>query len=126
MRRVAGLLFAAILLLSLTTVAPAMGLFPGTHGFPSFFGGNYGSSCSDPGSWCCPSVYVGYGFQGSKALVYGAGGEVNLGAVAPLVIGNRLDTTVSDPGGVWVGVGQDCQVAPQARNNGFGVVPVSE
>ncbi len=45
MRRVAGLLFAAILLLSLPTLAPAMGLFGmGTPGFPSIFGGSYGSS----------------------------------------------------------------------------------
>ena len=49
MRKFAGLLFAAILLLSLPTLAPAMGLFGmGTPGFPSFSGASCGSSC-DPG-----------------------------------------------------------------------------
>ena len=64
MRRVAGLLFAAILLLSLPTLAPAAGLFGvGTPGFPSFFGGSNGSNCCDPGLACCPAVYFGYNVE---------------------------------------------------------------
>ncbi len=52
MRKFAGLLFAAILLVSLPTLVPAAGLFGmGTSGFQSFFGGSYGSSCCDPGTF---------------------------------------------------------------------------
>jgi hypothetical protein len=115
MRRVAGLLFAAILLLSLPTLAPAAGLFGmGSYGFPSFFGGTNGSSCCDPGSFCCPSVYVGYEIRQSrnrKPLNYGASGPANASNDFTVVLGNQFNVDASDPGGLWLGVSEYCQIS---------------
>ena len=115
MRRVAGLLFAAILLLSLPTLAPAGGLLGiGTPGFSSIFGGTYGSGSCDPGvPMCCPQFYVGYNIQQSKdrsPTVFDATSKqfaVNLPGF------DQFTMDIQEPSGVWLGVSNYCRVGPR-------------
>jgi len=112
MRKVAGLLFAAILLLSLPTMAPAMGLFgAGSYGFPSLFGGANGSGCCDPGTFCCPAVYFGYNIEQNRTRRPTTFGSNNTDPVRQLAGRNQFNTNVSDPSGFWLGVSEYCRLA---------------
>jgi hypothetical protein len=112
MRKVAGLFFATILLLSLPTVAPAMGLFGmGSYGLPSFFGGSCGSSCDPGGPLCCPQFYVGYNItQGTdrSSTVFDATART---FAATLPGFNQFTIDIKEPSGVWVGVSNYCKIS---------------
>lgn|GEM_PF-488932 len=112
MRRVAGLLFAAILLLSLPPFAAAAGLFGmGSYGFPSIFGGSNGSNCCDPGApWCCPQFYVGYNVeQGTdrSPTVFDATSRTFDGRLPGF---NQFTIDIQEPSGVWLGVSNYCKI----------------
>ncbi len=117
MRRVVGLSFAAILLLCVPTLAPAAGLFGlGTLGGSSW--GQASSGCGgycEPGvygAWgkCCPAVYVGYNVEQRASRTPATFGLANRGDFAQPLGRNQFTTTPSDPGGLWLGVSQYCQL----------------
>jgi hypothetical protein len=111
MRRVAGLLFAAILLLSLPTLAPAAGLLGmGSYGFPSLFGGTNGSSCCDPGgAFCCPAVYFGYNVEQNRTRRPVSFGSTNTQPTRGAGE-NQLTVSAADPSGFWLGVSEYCRL----------------
>ena len=111
MRRVAGLLLAAIMLLSLPTVAPAAGLFGmGSYGFPSIFGGgSCGSSC-DAGGFCCPAVYFGYNVEQSRTRHPTTFGATNRDPTYQYIGQNQFTVSQSDPSGFWLGVSEYCRL----------------
>jgi hypothetical protein len=111
MRRVAGLLFAAILLLSLPAFAPAMGLFGvGTPGFPSAFGGTSGSSYCDPGTFCCPAIYFGYNVEQKRDRRPTTFGINNTDPIRQAIGQNQLTVGLSDPSGFWLGLSEYCRL----------------
>ncbi len=113
MRRVVGLSLIVILLLLAPALVSAQSLFGiGLPWVPSLNGGLLGpkgcGACGEPGLLCCPSVYVGYEIRQSrdrKPLNFGLDFD-------PAILGTfRLNTDFSDPGGLWLGISEYCQIA---------------
>ncbi len=116
MRRVVGLFLAVICLLLVPTLAPAADLF----GLGTLWGSSWGQAlagsggCCGPGAcygaWgkCCPAFYVGYDIRmGRDRKPFNL--STNLAGVPDGSTG--FNTDYSDPGGLWLGVSNYCQLS---------------
>lgn len=110
MRKLGFLSLVVIMVLLAPALVSAQGLFGiGLPWGPSLSGVlSSPSGCCDPGLRCCPSVYVGYEIGQSRDRK-----PFNFGLdFDPAALGTfRLNTDFSDPGGLWLGVSNYCQLA---------------
>ncbi len=128
MRRVVGLFFAVIFMLLVPTLVPAEGLLGLGIPWGSSWGqasGCDGGCCGTGayyGAWgkCCPAVYVGYEIQqGRIRRPVNVSLDLTTAGNIPIVgdgtgaasLSQQLSTDFSDPGGLWLGVSNYCQLS---------------
>lgn len=110
MRRVIGLSLMFILLLLAPALVSAQGVFGLTLPWTSSRGGVSAgpASCCDPGGLCCPVLYLGYEIGQSrkrKPLHF----NVDLTRSPDGTF--AFDIDYSEPGGLWLGVSNYCQLS---------------
>ena len=109
MRRVSFLTLSVIVLLLAPTLVSAQGLFGIGLPWLSNWGGILSGPSGDSGLKCCPSVYVGYEIgQGRDRKPFNFGLDINPNLPG---ITYQLNTDFSDPGGLWLGISNYCQIA---------------